>query len=66
MQHYYGLPELVFQDHPEIKPYSGLVIAQQANDYLDITELEDNIIEGFKEVFGPEGTNPADYVYVFQ
>jgi dihydroxyacid dehydratase/phosphogluconate dehydratase len=32
---------------------------------LDLQKSDELLIEGVREVFGGEGTNPADFLYVF-
>ena len=60
-----GIPEKIFDEYPDMKEESALIIAQESNDTIDVDEEEKEIMLRFQEVFGERGTNPADYVYLF-
>ena len=62
--HNFGVPQRVFAEHPGLKDQAAFVIGRESDDIIDVTKDEDEIMKGFKLVFGEEGTNPADYMYI--
>ena len=67
MQHYCGVPERIFEKFPTLKDDSMLVTTYQCDHLIDIWEENpaEKIIEGVIDVFGKEGSNPADVIYVY-
>lgn len=64
--HYCGVPERVFSENPLIKDHSCLVVTEESNESLDAAINDDKkLIQGLIDTFGQEGTNPADFIYVF-
>lgn len=44
-----------------------MVVAHEADgDPIDLDPADDEIIKTVKDVFGPEGSDPADYLYLFE
>jgi len=68
--HYCGVPERVYAEHPDIvtQDSSCLVISEsiEQGSILEKEEKEGNLSEILKEQFGPEGSNPADYVFLYE
>ena len=65
MQYCCGVPERVFEEFPHLKDQCSLVVANESDHMIDITKDEQSIVQGIKDVFGEEGTNPADYLYIY-
>lgn len=63
MQYNCGVPERILMRHPSLKDDSLLVVTEPADVSLDLTK--ESLEEGLKEKFGPVGTNPGDFVFVF-
>ncbi len=61
--HYCGVPERVLKAHPELAMDSCLVISESTDaSTLDDSQLSVSLIDRF----GKEGSNPADYVYLYE
>ena len=66
MQHFCGVPERVFEAYPNLRESSSLIVAHESDHLIDITREETEVLDGLKDVFGQEGTNPADILYIFE
>lgn len=65
LQHFCGVPERVYQEHPDLKDDSSLVVAY-CNEYeVDICADHKDLLEGIEDTFGKAGSNPADFLYVY-
>lgn len=61
--HYCGVPERVLNEHPELASDSCLVISESA----DASSFDEpKLSESLEDRFGKEGSNPADYVYLYE
>jgi len=65
-QHYCGIPERVLRFYPELKPLSALIIAHESDYEIDLGQNEEHVLNGVKAAYGSEGSNPADYLYVYE
>jgi hypothetical protein len=60
------VPERIFAKHPGLKENSSMVV-QYEWDYDCDLDLEDkDSIEGLEMSFGNQGTDPADYIYIYE
>jgi hypothetical protein len=66
MQYYNGIPERIINANPQLQGNYSLVVAHESDHSIEITQEDHDILEGVKNVFGPPGTNPADYLYIYQ
>lgn len=63
--HFMGVPELVFEKHPELSKEAALLICQEADTSLEgITE--EDLLRITESNYGPKGTNPADYIFFYE
>ena len=65
LQHNCGVPERVYAAHPSLKDDSSLIVAY-CNEYeVDILKDHKDLLEGIEETFGKEGSDPAEFLYVY-
>jgi hypothetical protein len=62
--HYCGVPERVLSAIPAIADESCLVISASTEEPLD--EVDQGLSEVLKDNYGDEGSNPSDYVLLYQ
>jgi SAM-dependent methyltransferase/uncharacterized iron-regulated protein len=61
--HYCGVPERVLNEHPALAKDSCLVISES----MDGSDLDETKLpEVLTDRFGKEGSNPADYVFLYE
>jgi dihydroxyacid dehydratase/phosphogluconate dehydratase len=65
VQHFCGVPERVFKEHPSLEEDALLVVSHPCSANLDLKKSDEQILEGVTETFGKEGSNPADYIYIY-
>jgi arsenite methyltransferase len=66
--HYCGVPERVFRDNTDLTAQSCLVISESTTSH-DVGDTADDTItmrKALRSRFGEEGSNPADYVYLYE
>lgn len=63
VMHYCGVPERVLSVNPGIASQTCLVVSHPS-----IANIEDEaaVQQDLEDFFGPSGTNPGDYIYVFK
>ena len=67
MKHYQGVPERVFAKHPELVNDSMMIVAHESCATIDTYEEEHDVfVKGVNELYGPTGSNPGDYLYVYE
>jgi len=66
MQHFNGVPERVYERFPALKDDSMLIVTHESDHCIDINESEANFLEGVEDVFGKEGSDPADVLFFFE
>mmetsp|Transcript_15697 Transcript_15697/g.23082 ORF Transcript_15697/g.23082 Transcript_15697/m.23082 type:complete len:667 (+) Transcript_15697:90-2090(+) len=65
LMHYQGVPERVLRANPTLIDQSCLLIAHACSDLIHLSN-EKAVIQDIENNFGPRGSNPADFVFVFK
>lgn len=65
LMHYKGVPERVLAQNPGLVPDTSLIISLPVNMKLDDIQDHD-LLELLRQMFGEEGTNPADYLFLYE
>lgn len=60
------MPERVFEKVPAIKDNSGMIIAYEWDYDCDLTLQDQDCFEGIEMSFGEKGSNPGDYIYIYE
>ena len=65
MQFFQGIPKMVFEKHPDLEVQSSMVVAHETDKNIDIAQSDDTILENVVDIYGEEGANPGDFLYLF-
>ena len=69
LKHFCGVPERVLEKNPQLKDDSILIVAHEAEEQLDFSKTEIELLSGIRETFGAtDGSIPlaADYLYLYE
>jgi len=66
LQHFCGVPERVLQENPGVRAETALIVAHESDYEIDLDKNDEQVISGIKKIYGPEGSNPADYLYIYE
>ena len=64
--HYCGVPERVLKEHPELAKDTCLVISESTENGKELDNEPSKFKEALENRFGKEGSNPADYVFLYE
>lgn len=59
--HYCGVPERVLIKHPNLAAETCVIVSTSTS-----TPLDEIILQSVFDNYGPEGSNPADYLYLYE
>jgi len=60
------VPERIFEKVPAIKDNSAMIIAYEWDYDCDLNLQDQDCFEGIEMSFGEKGSNPGDYIYVYE
>ena len=60
-----GVPERVYAQNPSLAEDSALIVCQEVERDCDMNKASSLIAE-VENSYGPKGSNPADFIYLYQ